>query len=229
MKILALGDLHGKLPKNFKSILNKNKVELVIAIGELPDVTFKPKRNESEKQRSLRFSKHYEKLLKKIDSLKIPVFSLRGNEGGKEGDKLFKIYKNIKHKKTGKIKFEGKTFIMFDFIWEGDIKKASKFVKNKMKSNEYREKRLNELLKENKDAVLVSHAPPSGKLDIVCNERTNFKKKHVGSEILLKVIKKHQPKLVLCGHIHEGKGKAKIGKTIIYNLGSHGSYKILEV
>ena len=42
------------------------------------------------------------------------------------------------------------------------------------------------------------------------------------------LIKKHQPKYVFCGHIHEAEGKAKIGKTEIYNLGVAG-HKIINL
>jgi len=45
---------------------------------------------------------------------------------------------------------------------------------------------------------------------------------------LLTAIKKHKLKYVFCGHIHEAKGKAKIGKTIIYNLGYHGDYAVVD-
>ena len=51
----------------------------------------------------------------------------------------------------------------------------------------------------------------------------------MGSKIILSAIKRHKPKLVLCGHIHEAKGKAKIGKTKVYNLGWHGDYAVFDV
>ena len=45
---------------------------------------------------------------------------------------------------------------------------------------------------------------------------------------MLDYIKKYQPKYVFCGHIHEGEGKAKIGKTEVYNLGVAG-HKIINL
>lgn len=53
--------------------------------------------------------------------------------------------------------------------------------------------------------------------------------KHVGSKILIKLIKKYYPKIVLCGHIHEAKGERRVGKTRVINLGCCGDYKILEI
>ncbi len=52
--------------------------------------------------------------------------------------------------------------------------------------------------------------------------------KHAGSKLILRYIKKAKPKYVFCGHIHEGKGKVKIGKAEIYNLGVCG-YKIINL
>jgi Icc-related predicted phosphoesterase len=43
---------------------------------------------------------------------------------------------------------------------------------------------------------------------------------HAGSTTLSKVIDRCQPLLGLHGHIHEGRGQIKIGKTICVNPGS---------
>jgi len=77
--------------------------------------------------------------------------------------------------------------------------------------------------------ILVCHQPPYGHLDKVDfpGIPENWKGKHAGSKVILDYIKKHQPRYVFCGHIHEGEGKAKIGKTEVYNLGVAG-YKAVE-
>jgi Icc-related predicted phosphoesterase len=43
---------------------------------------------------------------------------------------------------------------------------------------------------------------------------------HAGCQTLMDVIKRHQPLLGLHGHIHEGRAKINIGKTICINPGS---------
>jgi uncharacterized protein len=43
---------------------------------------------------------------------------------------------------------------------------------------------------------------------------------HAGCQTLLEVIKEHQPLLGLHGHVHEGRAKINIGKTICINPGS---------
>jgi Icc-related predicted phosphoesterase len=78
--------------------------------------------------------------------------------------------------------------------------------------------------------VLVCHQPPFGFLDKVTWDKApkEYQGKHAGSKAILDYIKKHQPKFVFCGHIHEGEGFVKIGKTEIYNLGVAG-HKIVEL
>jgi len=78
--------------------------------------------------------------------------------------------------------------------------------------------------------ILICHQPPYGILDRVTfpGAPKHWRGKHAGSKVILKYIQKYQPKYVFCGHIHEGKGKKKIGKTEIYNLGV-ADHIIIEV
>lgn len=77
--------------------------------------------------------------------------------------------------------------------------------------------------------ILLCHQPPHGVLDKVTAPYApqNWQGKHAGSSTVLKYIEAKSPKYVFCGHIHEGHGMAKIGKTEVYNLGV-GDYKIVE-
>jgi hypothetical protein len=73
----------------------------------------------------------------------------------------------------------------------------------------------------NRWLILVSHTPPRNtKLD-----RTSLGL-HTGSLSVRKYIEERQPSVVFCGHIHEAKGREKIGKTVIINPGPtrHGDY-----
>ena len=68
-------------------------------------------------------------------------------------------------------------------------------------------------------AVLVVHSPPKGYVD---GDR------HLGSEAILRTIEEKQPRLVLCGHIHESAGEeASVGPTRVLNLGPAG--KAVEI
>ncbi|MCQ2577784.1 MAG: metallophosphoesterase family protein [Treponema sp.] len=74
--------------------------------------------------------------------------------------------------------------------------------------------------------ILISHNPPKDACDSV-NETL-----HAGSAIFTKLIEDVKPMLVVCGHIHEGAGTAKIGDTLVVNPGSFGesgSYAVAEL
>ena len=60
--------------------------------------------------------------------------------------------------------------------------------------------------------VLIVHGPPYGKLDYVPSSREN-----VGCDELLKKIDEIKPKIVVCGHIHEGRGMVNHNGTLIIN------------
>jgi len=229
VKILALGDPHGKLPKNLSSVVKKRKIGLIICVGDIP---LTPK-NPGEKKSWIGFrrkaNKSYGEMIKKLCSYKIPVLTLRGNmyfsgRGGRISRRIFNKYKNLYHKRTGQLQIDNVTFVFFDMSWEKSTLWFSKrkMSKKRLATVQSRKKRLNKILKGSKDSVVISHAPPFSVLD-----KTYFGK-NAGSRVLLEAIKKHQPKLVLCGHIHEAKGEKKIGKTKVINLGIHG-YKVLEI
>lgn len=68
--------------------------------------------------------------------------------------------------------------------------------------------------------IFVPHAPPMGStLDLLSSGR------HVGSTAVRTFIERRQPDLVLCGHIHEARGREQIGRTTVVNCGpAHRGY-----
>jgi len=72
------------------------------------------------------------------------------------------------------------------------------------------------------DAVLVLHSPPLGHCD------ANGAGDSFGSPALLRAIETKEPRLAVCGHIHESWGcESTIGDTPVRNLGPKGTW--LEV
>lgn len=61
--------------------------------------------------------------------------------------------------------------------------------------------------------VIVCHMPPFGAGDLV-DAATNH---HVGSTAIEKMVRRVQPKLLACGHIHQGRGVYIIGRTKVVN------------
>ncbi|WP_425043202.1 metallophosphoesterase family protein [Primorskyibacter sp. S87] len=62
--------------------------------------------------------------------------------------------------------------------------------------------------------ILITHSPPQGVADVTSQGVS------VGSEAVYSAIDRIQPKLALCGHIHDSWGvREKIGVTDVANLG----------
>lgn len=72
--------------------------------------------------------------------------------------------------------------------------------------------------------VVVSHCPPFGLLDEFRNPGIGH---HLGSPGLRRYIEKNQPRLVVCGHIHEGSGEAMLGDTWIINVARR--HQLIEI
>ncbi len=74
--------------------------------------------------------------------------------------------------------------------------------------------------------VVLSHPPPRA----THVDRTQ-RGQNVGSTALRDFIDRVQPHLVVCGHIHEGRGVECIGRTQVVNCGAAvaGSYAIIEI
>jgi Icc-related predicted phosphoesterase len=60
--------------------------------------------------------------------------------------------------------------------------------------------------------VLITHCPPYGYGDM------NAQKERLGDKELLEMIRRVRPRLCVYGHIHEGYGKRKVGRTSLWNV-----------
>jgi Icc-related predicted phosphoesterase len=118
-------------------------------------------------------------------------------------------------------------FVDTSWIKEFDEKRLSR-IKRAKKQTEKIKKILERFGKLD---ILITHIPPQGYLDKVdfADAPKHWQGKHGGSKTILNYIKKYQPEYVFCGHIHEAKGKAKIGETEVYNVGFAGDYFILSI
>lgn len=61
--------------------------------------------------------------------------------------------------------------------------------------------------------ILVSHSPPKALLD-----RGHGNGGHFGLQALRKYMVKFQPKMIICGHVHEGYGHIKSDGVDVYNV-----------
>ncbi len=74
-------------------------------------------------------------------------------------------------------------------------------------------------------SILVVHPPPKGTVDKVGG------KFHAGSKKLAELVEAKQPRLVICGHIHEDSRITTLGKTRVVNcsIGRNGKGALIEI
>lgn len=159
------------------------------------------------------------------------------------GDKLNpKLTKNLKNIKD--CMYRNHVFNQVNFIGYGlssgpellrkkekklDISKKQ-FKKLKKSVNKIFNKLLSAYQKRNKEfpTIFISHnIPYKTKLDLVKDKKSYAYGKHLGSSIAREFCRKYQPLICIGGHIHEGKGKDRIGKTIVINPGFGKNAQVL--
>jgi len=76
--------------------------------------------------------------------------------------------------------------------------------------------------------IFISHnIPGNTKLDVVNNKESHAHGMHLGSSLARKFCEKYKPLICIGGHVHEGRGKDKIGKTLLINPGFGESAQVL--
>jgi Icc-related predicted phosphoesterase len=68
-------------------------------------------------------------------------------------------------------------------------------------------------ISDSRHKVVITHQPPRNSRDLIHSGERG------GSVGLRRFIEENQPDLLLCGHIHEDSGEAKIGSTKVINVG----------
>ncbi|MAH47542.1 hypothetical protein CMI37_17105 [Candidatus Pacearchaeota archaeon] len=241
VKILAIGDPHGKLPKN----LPRKNIDLILLAGDIgkSDLARKiyliNKLNGIEPSAKEEVAAHKEiydstiKLLKKL-SQKNEVYLIMGNVG-RSWSKLIQGIKKIKRVHVAKNSLRKLSGLRIGFLeyfadscWIKEFEeKDKKRIRRARKETAKAKKVLARFGKSDVD-ILVCHQPPYGVLDKVGKKAPkHWKGKHAGSKIILNYIKKHSPRYVICGHIHEAAGERKIGKTKVINLGER-KYRVIK-
>lgn len=117
-----------------------------------------------------------------------------------------------------------------DTCWVKEFKPRD-YAKGMKKAQKQTQKAKRVLSRIGQADILVCHQPPYGYLDKVSNKYGAPKVwwgKHAGSKAILNYVKEYRPRYVFCGHIHEGEGTKRIGRTEVYNLGVCG-YKLIEI
>jgi len=250
MKILAIGDFHGKFPAKLKRL--SSKVDLIVSVGDYFPFSYRKiwfkhcYKSDTELWEAVGKKKVKEwikndlesgkKVLKQLNKLKVPVISVTGNiDYSKWSDAIdykkpkwswprLDFFTNI-IKKYKKIK-------IFDYssIKIGTVRfigMANSTFPGRVKSKNYKRfrKKLERLFKKfKKDTIIfVSHnVPYKTKLSKINSKDAPEEVQGIekGSKLTRRIIEKYEPILNIAGHMHENQGQTRIGKTTIINTGA---------
>lgn len=252
MKILIIGDFHGKLPLKIKKLTKK--CDFILSTGDfggsdkLLKVIFKnfygkwwevvgPKK---AKKLTMEDYNSGKRIINQLNKLGKPIYTIHGNWDFEDlkhqrrtaGLKLKKYSEIIKSKKNiifinkKIVKINGLNIYAFGgmvtasiYLTPGSGHKEEK----RLKYKKIHSKQEAQLFKKGKTGldILLSHYPPHGYFDVVKYKGYNpMNGKHVGFKPYTEFIKKYQPRIFVCGHMHEHQGVKKLGKTLIVATGS---------
>ena len=69
--------------------------------------------------------------------------------------------------------------------------------------------------------IVLSHCPPRGMRDTLPDHLHASGSAAIGSQCLADYVKRYEPRLVVCGHVHEAHGQMQVGPTTILNTAKH--------
>ncbi|VVB80689.1 Metallophosphoesterase, calcineurin superfamily [uncultured archaeon] len=278
VKILAVGDFHGKLSEKLFNKIAKIKPDYILSPGDfcgnekLGKLFFKYVYGKSEDEVPYKIKKEVVKLegqafrsgvgmIETLKRLKIPTFAIRGNwdptplghdlVGKLKREELVEVrkFERVQNKLFTFVDLFQKEFPEFILIGGASStspsglkmdslerrlvkngfseEEAKEYVISLKKNWKFRQKLYEKIFEKaisikkrtGKKIIFLTHnAPYKTRLDLI--RHGPQKGKHYGSFQEQLLIKKYQPDIVICGHMHENFGKDKIGKSIIYNSGS---------
>ncbi|MBT4364775.1 MAG: phosphoesterase [Desulfobacterales bacterium] len=201
MLVYAVADIHSR--KARLEIIKKNieeyKPDALIVAGDITNyINPKP-------------------ILSQLNSLSIPVLTVRGNSDLKRVDKIIDGSDSIHTLHLKEVHTNGSCFVGISGTIPVPFSSRLAFNERKVLD------KIEPLL--HRDSVLVTHTPPFGILDEVLG------KYHAGCKSLYESINRCQPCLVICGHIHESTGSAFVNKTLVVNcsIGRSGEGALIEL
>jgi Icc-related predicted phosphoesterase len=206
---LAFSDIHGHLPD-----LDVSYADCVMIAGDIcPDG---PGLNIAEIQKTWL----EEKFCPWVENLKVPVYLTLGNHDFVDN---FEAPMNLRYgteRILDDILLFSWTPFYFNFAWMASEAELTVKLKTLLTSGQA-------------PSIWLTHGPPWG----VCDSWKDASgRNHSGSHALRAAIEKYQPRLLICGHIHEGAGVGKLGRTEIYNVSIldssndwHGQPALIEI
>jgi hypothetical protein len=155
--------------------------------------------------------------LKRLDGLSIPVLIVRGNMDPPDLDRLAEPFRNIESLHRREIRIDG-----IPFAGIGGTLPVPFRTRISLREGDD----LADLApRVRRETVLVAHPPPLGTLDRA------FGLLSAGSRGLRDLVRRMEPRLLLCGHIHEAAGSERLGRTLVVNaaMGRKGGGALIRL
>ena len=156
-------------------------------------------------------------VISRLNDLPVPVLGVRGNMDRRIVNRLLEENSNTISLHAKEHVFKGVSFV-------GISGTVTLPFRSKVAM---RERRMLELIGPlvSRNSVMVVHTPPWGILDEA------FNKFHVGSKLLANFIVRHQPRLLLCGHVHDRTGFEYAGQTVVVNcnIAAEGRGTVIDI
>jgi Icc-related predicted phosphoesterase len=187
MRIYAVADIHGK-PERLSRIRRNVEEHTPDVLVVAGDIT--------------RYHGHH-RVVSALNDMGVPVLAVRGNADWPIVDRLLEASSrtqslHLKEAVLGDVRFTGVSGTI-PVPFRSRLRWIEKPILDRM------------LNLVNERSVLVAHPPPWGTLDEVLGRF------HAGCTGLKGIVMKQQPRLLICGHIHERPGTARLGKTLVVN------------
>ena len=194
MRIFASADIHGKEGRitDLENLVKNYQPDLLLLAGDITGI----------------FSK--KRTLKRIGSLPVPVFAVRGNSEIFLDDNDLTDHK-IHSLHLAFVKKDGFRFSGISGTIPLPFNSRLAFKESELK------KKLAALIDRN--TILLVHPPPRGIRDKVLDIA------HAGSRLVRKLVDQYQPLMLICGHIHENAGITIRENTMIVNCSMYREIK----
>ena len=193
MKIFATSDIHGnkQIVSNLVTAYENSDADLLLICG---DIGGKSHRTLTIEEFGIKQREDYDYLTSELRQCTKPFYCLLGNDDWFDVDDDYCL-------STGQTVG---SIVAFDWVNFTPFNTNREANENKMG---YELGKLNITT----ETLVMAHCPPYMAQDKILSG------KHVGSKSVKKYIESNQPKIWLCGHIHEDFGISKLGNTLVVN------------
>jgi len=259
LKILCVGDFHGKFPAKLKKIAKS--CDLILATGDYggsPSTMKIILKYFGKKWWDVIGKKRTRKLMKadydsgknmliELSTLKKPVYCVMGNWDFYTDDAVSmagkrKLYQDIVlDSNMSMLQEKFKRFKGIDVFGFGEQVPATLYTQKKFSAPELLESSRREhadvtkrLLKKGKKGIdiFLAHYPPYKIFDKIVSGKNNPNNgKHVGFKGYNDFMNAFNPRVFVCGHMHEHQGSETVGKTLVVATGAakEGKAAVLHI